>query len=213
MGPHGAPAWHAILDGAEEILRDEGYAALNAKKIAERIGIKRQLVYYYFRDNDALFVDMIERLAARQLSQLKDSLGSGTPLRQTWDAGLFATDATLISEFLVLANRSKAVRKAITSYIEAAREIQIAALDKAMKGLGAPLSEMSGAAWALLAMGVAFMLQREAALGITKGHRELSAAIETFISFTESRQTAGDAEKPPVPSRAAKKSGGVRKGA
>ena len=62
MGPAASPTWHAILDSAADILREEGYAALNARRIAERAGIKRQLVYYYFCDNDDLIIQLFDRI-------------------------------------------------------------------------------------------------------------------------------------------------------
>jgi AcrR family transcriptional regulator len=46
MGPPGSDNWHAMLDGAEAILRDEGHAALTSRAVAERIGVKQRLVYY-----------------------------------------------------------------------------------------------------------------------------------------------------------------------
>ena len=41
MGPVGSDNWHAMLDGAEAVLRDEGHAALTSRRIAERIGMRR----------------------------------------------------------------------------------------------------------------------------------------------------------------------------
>lgn len=185
MGPAGSATWHAILDGAEELLREKGYAALNTRKIADRVGIKRQLVYYYFRDNDALFVEMFNRLAGRELDRLKSALDSNKPLRETWDAGIFTIDTMLVSEFLVLANRSQAVREAVVKYVSAARDIQIAAFEKTRNGPGFPPLDIPPAALAILAMGVAFVLPREAALGFTKGHHEILHVIEKFLARTE----------------------------
>ena len=191
MGPAGSATWHAILDGAEEILREEGYAALNARKIADRVGIKRQLVYYYFRDNDALFVEMFNRLAGRELDRLKSALETDRPLRETWDAGIFTIDTMLVSEFLVLANRNPAVREAVVKYVAVARDIQIAALNKALKGRKFPQMDMPLAALAVLATGVAFVLPREAALGFTNGHQEILHVIEKFLTQTEAGRTPG----------------------
>ena len=106
MGPAGAPTWHAILDGAELIMREEGYAALNAKRIAERTGIKRQLVYYYFSDIDDLYVQLFHRIADRALDHLKSALENKHPLRETWDVGINTFDQTLIVESMALANRN-----------------------------------------------------------------------------------------------------------
>ena len=56
MGPSGSEVWHSILDGADDILREEGHAELTSRRIAERIGVKQRLVYYYFNTMDDLVV-------------------------------------------------------------------------------------------------------------------------------------------------------------
>jgi AcrR family transcriptional regulator len=186
MGPPGTPPWHTILDGAEAILREEGYAALNARRIADRVGIKRQLVYYYFRDNDHLVVEFINRSAKRVLDRLESALASDKPLRETWDAGLFTVDATLIAEVIALSSRSEAARQAVFNFVAASRAIQIAALKKAFKNWKSPKLDIPVSALAVIAMGVALILEREAAIGFTKGHREIEDFIQRFLVQTES---------------------------
>ena len=44
MGPVNSTTWSLVLDGAESILKEEGYAALTSRRVAERVGIKQQLV-------------------------------------------------------------------------------------------------------------------------------------------------------------------------
>ena len=56
MGPAGSENWHAMLDGAEAVLREEGQAALTSRRIAEQIGVKQRLVYYYSSTMDDLII-------------------------------------------------------------------------------------------------------------------------------------------------------------
>ncbi len=182
MGTAGSLAWHAILDGAENILREEGYAALNAKQIAERIGIKRQLVYYYFCDVDDLYVQLFHRIADRALDHLKTALDSPNPLSETWQIGIETFDQSLILEFMALANRSEQVRQAMVEYAEVARNLQVAALEKTLNGRGLPKVEVPFQALAVIATWLALGLQREAALGINNGHKEVQLLIQSFLS-------------------------------
>ena len=46
-----------MLDSAEDILREEGYGALTSRRVAERLGVKQRLVYYYFRTMDDLIAE------------------------------------------------------------------------------------------------------------------------------------------------------------
>lgn len=187
MGPPGTPTWHAILDGAEAILREEGYAALNARRLADRVGIKRQLVYYYFRDNDHLVVELINRAARRVLDRLERALVSDKPLRETWDAGLFTVDAALIAEIIALASRSEAAREAVFNFVAASRAIQIAALEKALKNWKSPRLDIPESALAIIAMGIALVLERDASIGFTRGHDEIKGFIQRFLAQTESK--------------------------
>ncbi|MBV8930828.1 MAG: helix-turn-helix transcriptional regulator, partial [Mycobacteriaceae bacterium] len=38
-----------LLDAAEQLLLEDGYAAVTSRRVAERAGLKPQLVHYYFR--------------------------------------------------------------------------------------------------------------------------------------------------------------------
>ena len=73
MGPPGSENWHAMLDGAEDILREEGHAALTSRRIADRIGVKQRLVYYYFRTMDDLIVEMFHRRSEMELTRLREA--------------------------------------------------------------------------------------------------------------------------------------------
>src|SRR5580693_6739527 len=51
----------AILAAAETIMTEEGYAAVTSRRVAEKAGLKSQLVHYYFGTMDELFVAVYER--------------------------------------------------------------------------------------------------------------------------------------------------------
>src|SRR5688572_12242868 len=105
MGPTGSENWHAMLDGAEDILREEGHAELTSRRVAERVGVKQRLVYYYFSTMDDLIVETFRRLSTRELDRLKEISKGDQPLREIWEVSSRSTDARLISEFMALANR------------------------------------------------------------------------------------------------------------
>ena len=45
-----------LLEAAELLLLEEGYAAVTSRRVAAKAGLKPQLVHYYFRTMDDLFV-------------------------------------------------------------------------------------------------------------------------------------------------------------
>ncbi|CAN7604462.1 helix-turn-helix domain containing protein [Phenylobacterium sp. LjRoot219] len=186
MGPNGSATWNLLLDGAEAILREEGYAELTSRRIANRVGIKQQLVYYYFRTMDELMVEAFRRLSKRELERLGAAVSAERPLHEVWGIFVNTNDARLISEFMALANRSEGVRAEVIAFIEASRRLQVEALTQAIarkSGKAAPAVPPLAATF--LATSVALALTREAALGVSMGHAEVEALIEQFITALE----------------------------
>jgi AcrR family transcriptional regulator len=184
MGPVGSDNWHAMLNGAEDILREEGYAALTSRRIAERIGVKQRLVYYYFKTMDDLIVETFRKLSARELERLRNAASSERPIREIWDVCIHTTDARLITEFMALANRIEALRSEVIAFIEESRRMQVLALSKALEAKkgGRTLPPIAAA---IIATSVALSVTREAQLGTSTGHVTVLDAIARYLSDLE----------------------------
>lgn len=184
MGPAGSAIWHAMLEGAEDILREEGYAELTSRRIAERIGVKQRLVYYYFQTMDDLIVETFRRLSTRELDRLRRALSSDRPLHEIWSVCLHTSDARMISEFMALANRIDSLRTEVIRFIKESRAIQVQALTSALKRRS-KATPVPPVGLALLATSLALALNREAQLGVDDGHAEINALISDFFSEVE----------------------------
>ena len=184
MGPVGSDNWHAMLDSAQEILLEEGHAALTSRRVAERMGVKQRLVYYYFHTMDELIVDLFHRMSARELARLEVAAQSPKPLREIWDVCIHTTDARLVSQFMALANRIAGLRKEVVHYIEKSREIQVRVIEQAAACSMAP-SGLPSSALALVATSVALSMTREHQLGIDAGHAEVRSLVEDLIASYE----------------------------
>ena len=132
MGSMDSAKAESMLDAAEQVLRDEGYAALTSRRVAEILGVKQRLSYYYFRTMDELTLAAFKRLAIRDLNRLKAGIHSERPLHEVWDVCINTTDARLISEFMALANHHEGIAAEVIAFIEESRKLQIAALKKAI---------------------------------------------------------------------------------
>jgi AcrR family transcriptional regulator len=179
-----------MLDGAEEILRDEGHAYLTSRRIAERIGVKQRLVYYYFRTMDDLIIETFRRLSERELKRLRIASDSEGPLREIWDVCIRTADARLIAEFMALGNRISGLRKEVIKFIEESRAIQVDAITAALER-SSQTSRISPPGLAILATSVALSLTREEQLGIRSAHKEVVAVIEEFLSRIEPKALPG----------------------
>jgi AcrR family transcriptional regulator len=181
MGPQGSAIWNSMLDAAHDILREQGYSVLTSRSIAERIGVKQRLVYYYFRTMDELVVETFKRGATSELERLRKALASRYPLKEVWDVCVHTADTRITSEFMALANRNSALREEVIKHIEACRKMQVAALSQAMENK--PFSsDLTALAATIFATSAALTLHREAQLGTRMGHADIMAAIEGFIA-------------------------------
>ena len=68
FGPRNSEISHAIMDATEKVIRDEGYAAVSSRRVAEVAAIQQSLVYYYFESMDDLLVATFQRRAERRMA-------------------------------------------------------------------------------------------------------------------------------------------------
>jgi AcrR family transcriptional regulator len=173
-----------MLDAVEATLLEEGYGALTSRRIAERVGVKQRLVYYYFQTMDEIIVETFRRMAGRELERMRATLANAMPVRQLWDVCIHTTDSRVTSEFIALSHRNDALRQEVVSFIEDSRRIQAEAMRQSLarSGVAAPL-DADG--MALLASGVALAMTRESGLGVTMGHAPFIAMVEAFLARVE----------------------------
>ena len=74
-----------LLDAAEKLMLEEGYAAVSSRRVAARAGLKPQLVHYYFRTMDDLFLALFRRRAEQAQERQGRALSSDQPLWSLWD--------------------------------------------------------------------------------------------------------------------------------
>lgn len=179
MGPKGSGIWCSMLDAAESILRDDGYGALTSRLVAERIGVKQRLVYYYFETMEELIVETFKRLKVRELERMERALAANHSLREIWNVCIDTTDTRIVVEFTALANRIEPLRLEVQDFIEVSRRMHVDAL---AKGMQRSKSNLSPYAAAIFASSAALTLHREAALGVTLGHDEVIEVIDEFLT-------------------------------
>ena len=65
-----------LLDAAELLLLEEGYAAVTSRRVAAKAGLKPQLVHYYFRTMDDLFLEVFRRRAEENLARFERAVAA-----------------------------------------------------------------------------------------------------------------------------------------
>ena len=55
------PSKQAILDAAQKLLAQHGYAGLSMRDLANECGLAKATIYHYFRDKEEIFLSVLER--------------------------------------------------------------------------------------------------------------------------------------------------------
>jgi AcrR family transcriptional regulator len=174
-----------LLDAAEQLMLEEGYAAVTSRRVAEKAALKPQLVHYYFRTMDDLFLAAFRRRAEEGLEAQAQALQSPQPLWALWR---FSTDpaATAITmEFVALANHRKPLKAEIAYYAERFREEQQKALSTVLQRYGVDPVQVPPLVWSVLMTSVSRVLVMEQALGMSAGHAETVEFVERYLHRLE----------------------------
>jgi AcrR family transcriptional regulator len=169
-----------LVDAAERLLVEEGYAAVTSRRIAARAGLKPQLVHYYFATMDDLFVEVFRRRADENLARIDRAMAEDGSLQALWRLNADPRGAAFTIEFVALANHRKSIRAEIARYAERHRAAQLEALTRALEAAG--VDQVPPAAALLLMTGVSQVMGIEQALGVTAGHDETIRFIERAVA-------------------------------
>jgi len=178
MGVESSETRAELIEAAGKLLRKEGCAAVTARRLAEKLGLKRQIVHYYFSTIEHLLVAVIRRDSEEFRERLIRALGSDEPLRVIWELGNNVT--ATIFEFTALALRRKAIQAEMRRYIAELRRVETVAITRYLELRGIKPT-IPPVAIATLIKGIAHTLAVEKALGVSEGHSEMKAIIEHWL--------------------------------
>jgi len=124
IGLEGSATRALLLDAAERLMLDEGYAAVTTRRLGAYAHINPQLVHYYFPSLDDLFIALLQRRTADHLKTVKETLASDRPFRAFWLMSRDPTDAGITAELNALSRHRKALRAKIRAHAEEVRSLQ-----------------------------------------------------------------------------------------
>ena len=174
-----------LLDAAEQLMLREGYAAVTSRRVAAEAGIKPQLVHYYFRSMDDLFLEVYRRRAGAGIDHFIRAMEVHRSLRTLWRFGTDLGGATLNIEFVALANHRTAIRDEIARYARRFRELQLDAIAAILGDHGVSADTCPPIVVLLAMTGVTQVMALETALGVTAGHAEMTEFVDAWIDEAE----------------------------
>ena len=174
-----------LVDAAEQLLLEDGYAAVTSRKVGARAGLKPQLVHYYFRTMDDLFTEVFRRRAEENLARFERAMAADPSLRTLWRLNADPRGAAFSIEFVALANHRKAIRTEIARYAERFRATQLEALTAALAADGITVDQLPPIVAMLMMTGISQVLALEEGLGVTAGHDATISFVESVIDRLE----------------------------
>jgi AcrR family transcriptional regulator len=174
-----------LLDGAERLLLDEGYAAVTSRRVAAAAGLKHQLVHYYFRTMDDLFLEVFRRRAEQRLESFGRALDDEPSLRTIWAFTSDPRGAAFTVEFAALSNHRKAIRAEVAAYADRFRTMQLAAIQRVLAERGVDSERYPPVVVLMALTGIAQLTALDTALGVTTGLEETAAYVEQLVDEIE----------------------------
>ena len=166
-------------------MREQGYAAVSSRALAAKAGLKPQLVHYYFRTMDDLFLALWHRRADSLYKRQDDILKATKPLKALWDLTSDPHDVVLSYEFVALANHRKNIRAEIAEFGDRYRDRQMKILTKLLNKKRDALGGWPVMISVMVLDSLARVLAVEGALGMKVGHAKARGAVGRLIKQLE----------------------------
>jgi AcrR family transcriptional regulator len=174
----------ALLDAAERLLADVGYAGITTRRLAEEAGLNHGLVHYYFGSTENLMVHALERFTGRLVARQRQLYAADLPFAEKWRTAiryLVSDDAgyeKIWLELQALAWNNAGIRERLARVNAEWRAVLTEAFQQPRRELGI---EMPVEALVSLVMTFNLGIMVERLGGIDAGHRELLEWIDQWI--------------------------------
>ena len=179
-----ATAEDALLDAAERLLVDIGYAGITTRRLAEEAGINHGLVHYYFGSIENVLVRTLERFTERLTQRQREMYAADIPFIEKWRTAMrYLVEEDIRYEKVLLElqaltwNRPE-MRERLAPVDAEWRAVLTEAFAKPREELGI---EMPIDALVSLVVTFNFGIMLERLSGITTGHAELLDWIDQFL--------------------------------
>jgi TetR/AcrR family transcriptional regulator len=180
----------ALLDAAERLLVEVGYAGITTRRLAAEAGVNHGLVHYYYGSLENLLVQVLERFTARMIERQRAMYAAEMPFIEKWRTAMryLVADSDYQKvwwELQALAWNRPELREHVAHVDDEWRAVLTEAFAEPHQryGLELPLDALVSL---VITFNAGVILQRLA--GITTGHQELLDWIDGWIERKEKEQ-------------------------
>ena len=175
----------ALLDAAEHLLVEVGYAGITTRRLAEAAGVNHGLVHYYFGSNEALLVQALERFTERLITRQRALYAADLPFAEKWRTAmqyLVSEDATyekIWLELQALAWNRPELQVRLAGVNAEWRAVLTEAFAEPHRELGIEMP-LDALVSLVMTFNIGIIVERLG--GIDTGHEELLAWIDRWLS-------------------------------
>lgn len=178
-----------LLDAAADLMRTEGHSAVTVRRLADHAGLKRQLVHYYFRSMEDLFLAVVERSCVRYMARQEALLASANPLRAVWELASVPDGIRLEIQFMSLSSQFDSVRELMADFHFRSRQAQARAVERRAREDGIDLGGIDAEGILVILRGIARSIVMETNIGLTCGHEGALAEVERYLRLFDRNET------------------------
>ena len=185
-------ATEALLDAAESLLVEVGYAAITVRKLADRAGVNHGLVHYYFGSMEEVFLQTLERFTDRLVERQRRLYAAEVPFADKWREAMAYLGADFESgyqkvwlELQAMAWNHEGMRSRVAAVHDRWRSVLLPAFDVGLDELGVDRERYPTSAVVALVTTFNQGVMLDRLTGVTAGHDDLLAMIERWLSDQE----------------------------
>ena len=183
----------ALMDAAERLLFEIGYAGVTTRRVAEEAGVKHGLVHYYFGSMEELLTQTLERVAGRLAERLEEHYANRDLafaekwriVAQNWIEQPTSRFPKILLELSAMSWNMPQLRQRLSNVYARFRAIYERHFAQAMRDYGLDESQfpikVAAAAAGTFQLGIIV----EGLSGVHEGHRELLTWIQDWLDSLE----------------------------
>jgi TetR/AcrR family transcriptional regulator len=185
-------ATEAVLDAAEALLIEVGYAAITVRKLADRAGVNHGLVHYYFGSMEEVFLQTLERFTDRLIERQTRLYEAEVPFVDKWRTAMGYLTADFESgyqkvwlELQAMAWNHEEMRDRVAGVLGRWQGVLQPAFETGLDELRLNKGRLPPDVVVTLVRTFNQGLMLEHLLGVTTGHAELLATIDHWLAERE----------------------------
>ena len=188
-------ATEAILDAAECLLVDVGYARITTRRLAERAGLNQGLVHYYFGSMEEVLLQAVERFTSRLVERQRSMYASDAPFIEKWRAAMSYLEEDsdsgyqkILLELYALGWNNEAIRNRMRHVHEQWMDVLLPSFEVGLTELGVDKGKYPVEAIVSLVSTFNQGIMLERLSGVDSGRRALLEMIERLLAETTTRR-------------------------